>query len=92
MISLERENEIRRLIDERFRERCALEKTEGGSDVEFDVRRRHSDELATTEDTGDTEVKTGLKKSRSSVSSVSSVVDRYQSTIASINQASVSRS
>jgi hypothetical protein len=30
--------EVGRPIDERFRERCALEKTEGGSDVELDVR------------------------------------------------------
>jgi hypothetical protein len=68
--------EIGGSIDERFGQRRTLEKTEGGSGVEFDVRRGHSDELATTEDTD----------------SVFSVVDRYQSIIASINHASVSQS
>jgi hypothetical protein len=72
-------SEIGGSIDERFGQRRTLEKTEGGSGVEFDVRRGHSDELATTEDIEDTD-------------SVSSVVDRYQSIIASINHASVSQS
>jgi hypothetical protein len=67
--------EVGRPIDERFREGCALEKTEGGCGVKLDVRRRHSDELATTEDTEDTETKTD-PNTLFSVSLVSSVVNR----------------
>ncbi len=50
--------EIGGSIDERLGQGGTLKKAEGRSRVELDVRRRHNETLATTEDTGDTEVKT----------------------------------
>src|SRR5437762_2878369 len=77
-------------IDERFWERGALEKAEGGGGVEFDVRRRHVDNSPPQRArwTRRLYCRSPIVRSPidlSSGSSVSSVAHRFQSTIASIN-------